>query len=320
MKILITGHRGFIGRHLWQALADQGHTLTGIDLLGYRNHQPELADIVTDVGADALDFFREDTTRYDLAFHCAAVVGGRATIDGSPLSVGTNLALDCHYFRWLERSRTSRAVYFSSSAAYPTVLQAAEYHNRYVDSVRDRVRRLTLGNRLSEADINLNVMRRPDQTYGFAKLAGEMLAEHAEAEGTRVTIVRPFSGYSEAQSLDYPFPKFIDRARRRADPFEIWGDGQQVRDWIHIDDVVAGTLAAVEQDVQGPVNLCTGRATSFNELAKLVCAEAGYSPVFRHLEAMPSGVQYRVGDPTKLLTFYQPQVSLEEGIARAIHG
>lgn len=314
MKILITGQRGFVGRHLWRALADRGRDLTGIDLISHDvarwQHLVDTAGDEGGSGSDALDFFRTDTTRYDLAIHCAAVIGGRASIDGTPLSVATNLALDSWYFRWLARTGTPKAVYFSSSAAYPTWLQGDGTDTRLLD------RRMLLGDRLREADIDLNVMRRPDQTYGFAKLAGETLAEYAD--GTKVTIVRPFSGYGEDQALDYPFPSFIDRARRRADPFDIWGDGEQVRDWIHIDDVVGATLAAVEQDVEGAVNICTGRATSFNELAKLVTAEAGYSPAFRHLPAMPSGVHYRVGDPTKLLSFYQPKVSLEEGIRRAL--
>ncbi len=305
----MTGARGFVGWNMVGELEERGWEVDAIDI------RP-LGSVIEVV--DALDFFRKDTTRYDLAVHCAAVIGGRASIDGTPLSVATNLALDSWYFRWLARTGTPRAVYFSSSAAYPTALQDVDYHNRYAGSVRDRVRQLTLGNRLSESDINLNVMRRPDQTYGLAKLAGEQLAAYAEAEGTRVTIVRPFSGFGEDQALDYPFPSFIDRARRRADPFEIWGDGEQTRDWIHIDDVVAGTLAAVEQEVPGAVNLCTGRAISFNELAKLITAEAGYSPAFRHLPAMPSGVHYRVGDPTKLLSFYTPRVSLEDGIRRAL--
>lgn len=309
MRALVTGAAGFVGWNMVGELEQRGWWVDAIDIRPFGS----VIEVV-----DALDFFRTNRTRYDLAIHCAAVIGGRAAIDGSPLSVGTNLALDCWYFRWLERSRTPRAVYFSSSAAYPTELQDAEYHDRYVESVRDRVRRLTLGYRLSESDISLNVMRRPDQTYGLAKLCGEVLAEYAEAEGTRVTIVRPFSGYGEDQALDYPFPSFIDRARRRADPFEIWGDGEQVRDWVHVSDVVGATLAAVEQDVQGPVNICTGRPMSFNELAKLVCAEAGYSPAFRHLTAKPSGVHYRVGDPTKLLSFYEPKTTLEEGIRRAL--
>jgi nucleoside-diphosphate-sugar epimerase len=319
VKALVTGSAGFVGRHLVAELRERGWDLTTMDIADAPRRalsRTDHGDYLVEQPRDALDFFRTDTTRYDLAFHCAAVIGGRASIDGSPLSVGTNLALDAWYFRWLDRSRTPRAVYFSSSAAYPTVLQEDEYRDRYAGGARDRVRRLTLGHRLSESDISLKVMQRPDQTYGFAKLAGEFLAQYAE--GTQVTIVRPFSGYGEDQALDYPFPSFIDRAKRKADPFDVWGTGEQTRDWIHIDDIVAGTLAAVEQEVPGPVNLCTGRATSFNQLAKLVCSEAGYSPAIRHLPAMPSGVHYRVGDPTKLLAFYEPKVSLEEGIRRAL--
>lgn len=290
MRILITGSSGFIGRHLWQVLTEQGHFLTGVDLRNFQSRP-----------VDALDFFREDTTKYDLAFHCAAIVGGRVNIDGSPLSVGTNLALDAWYFRWLQKSHTPQAVYFSSSAAYPIGLQSSRFKRC-----------------LREDDINLDVMCKPDQTYGFSKLAGELLAKSAEAEGVKVTIVRPFSGYSESQSLHYPFPKFVDRALSREDPFCIWGDGTQVRDWVHVDDVINGTLAAVENDVQGPVNLCTGQATSFNELAQLVCSEAGYSPVIEHLSHMPVGVHYRVGSAEKLNSFYTPKVSLSEGISRAI--
>ena len=193
-------------------------------------------------------------------------------------------------------------MYFSSSAAYPVSLQ---------DGTSAPVR-------LREQDLRLDLVHRADQTYGLAKLTGELLAEHAEQVGTRVVVVRPFSGYGGDQSLDYPFPSFVDRALRRADPFEVWGDGEQTRDWIHIDDVVAGTLAAVEAEVRGPVNVCTGRGTSFNELAGLVTSAAGYAPPIKHLNSMPAGVLHRVGDPTRLHTFYRPRISLEEGVQRAL--
>ena len=108
------------------------------------------------------------------------------------------------------------------------------------------------------------------------------------------------------------------RGKRKDNPFEIWGTGEQVRDFIHIEDVVSATLEAVNQDIQGPVNLGCGRATSFNELAKLVSTEVGYTPEIKHILGAPEGVSYRVCDPSKLLTFYTPKISLEEGIRRAI--
>src|SRR3982751_2447609 len=93
MRVLLTGHAGFVGRHLEAAMVDRGWTVTGIEL-----RYPFLYD--------ALDFFREDDRRFDLAIHCAAIVGGRASIDGSPLGVATNLALDAWYMRWLVRTGT----------------------------------------------------------------------------------------------------------------------------------------------------------------------------------------------------------------------
>lgn len=288
MRVLLTGSGGFIGRHLHRELDRRGHTVTTCDL--------RAAHL-----GDALDLFRTHRVRYDLAIHCAAIVGGRASIDGSPLGVATNLGLDSWFMRWLVASKTPRAVYYSSSAAYPVALQGENS-----------------GHRLAESDIDLARPGRPDQTYGLAKLTGEQLVPYVEAEGGRVHVLRPMSGYGADQPPVYPFPAFIGRALRRDNPFEIWGSGRQVRDWIHIDDVVAATLAAVEQDVTGPVNLGTGRATSFNELAEMVCSAAGYRPEFKHRLDAPDGVQYRVADPARLLGFYTPLVSLEEGVARAL--
>jgi len=285
-KILITGHRGFVGTQFWRRLDVKDHELTGVDIVD---------------GQDARDFFRVNDEHYDLVIHLAAVVGGRKTIEGAPLSVAVDLSIDSEMFQWALRTRPGRVVYYSSSAAYPVELQRRGSQHRLV-----------------EGDIDLDNLQSADLTYGWSKLTGEYLAKFVEAEGVRVHVFRPFSGYGETQALDYPFPSFIDRAARRADPFDIWGDGTQVRDFIHIDDVVSATLEAVVQEVPGPVNLGWGRATSFNQLAELVTAAANYSPHIQHLEAEPTGVHYRVSDPSKMLSFYTPRVTLEEGIARSL--
>lgn len=291
MRVLLTGAAGFVGRHLERALRDRGDLVYGIDLRPTK----------TVTARDALDFFRTDRTRWDLAIHAAAIVGGRASIDGSPLGVATNLALDAWYMRWLVRSGTPRAVYYSSSAAYPVALQQPG-----------------LIHRLVEGDIDYEQPGRPDSSYGLAKLTGEQLCQYVEAEGTRMTVLRPFSGYGIDQDEAYPFPAFIRRARERQDPFEVWGSGDSTRDWIHVDDLIGATLAAVDQDVRGPINLGWGRATSFDELAAMVTAAAGYQPEIKHLPAAPQGVHHRVCDPKKMLDVYQPKTELEEGIRRAL--
>jgi nucleoside-diphosphate-sugar epimerase len=104
------------------------------------------------------------------------------------------------------------------------------------------------------------------------------------------------------------------------DPFEIWGDGEQTRDFIHMSDVVDAVDEAIRQDIQGPVNLGWGRRTTFNELAKIVTEIEGYSPEFKHLPAAPVGVLNRIANPTKMLSFYTPKITLEEGIERALKG
>lgn len=293
MRVLVTGNAGFVGRHLSAAFEQRGDYVYGVDLR---------------FGMDALDFFREPWAHdFDLAVHCAAHIGGRAGIDGSPLAVATNLALDAWFFRWLELSGTPRAVYFSSSAAYPVDLQ---------DDVARPVA-------LAETHIpgmRLKNLGRPDATYGWAKLTGEQLAEHARKAGYKVLVVRPFSGYGADQPLEYPFPSFIRRAVLLEDPFEIWGDGQQVRDFVHISDVVGAVLALLDAGEQGPVNIGTGVPTSFNELAEMVIRwrGEGYAPAIKHLTAAPTGVAYRVADTAKLNEFYRPSIDLEAGVAEAL--
>lgn len=286
VRILITGDAGFVGSHLRRALDTPDNDITGCDIKN---------------GQDCRDLFRHDDTRYDLALHCAAIVGGRATIEGQPMQVATDLAIDSDYMQFLLRSRPGRAVYFSSSAAYPVRWQTAEHDGL-----------------LSEEDIDLDNLDQPDNTYGLAKLVGEVQARLVQAEGVGLTVVRPFSGYGPDQDLTYPFPSFVHRAVTKADPFEVWGDGRQVRDWIHIDDVVGAVLELVARRVDGPVNLCTGRAVSMDDLAAMCMEAAGHrAPLVHHVNA-PVGVSWRVGDPAGMLRWFTPRWSLEAGVADAV--
>jgi nucleoside-diphosphate-sugar epimerase len=287
-QALVTGDLGFLGRHFRAELEARGYTVTGLDTKRTSTQ-------------DCTAYFRGAVNfgRWDLVVHAAAVVGGREKIDGSPLETAVNLAIDAEMFRWAAKAKPGRVVYFSSSAAYPVAYQTS-----------------TAPTWLCEADANGGLDLPPDQVYGWSKVVGEVLAERLRASGVPVTVVRPFSGYGEDQDDTYPFRAFVERARRREDPFPTWC-GDCVRDFIHVDDVVAGTLALADADVTEPVNLCTGRATSFMELAKLVTAAAGYTPDSITADpGKPSGVAYRVGDPYRLNKHYVPAVTLEEGIAR----
>jgi nucleoside-diphosphate-sugar epimerase len=283
VKALVTGSAGFVGRHMVAALIARGYEVYALDVAD--NHGPcdMLNRMPTDYGID-------------LVVHCAYRVGGRLAINSAKENLAYNLALDSTLFRWAERAKPGRILYFSSSAAYPVSYQTAAFNFRLTEQ--------------------LCGLLNPDADYGFAKICGERLARNYAEMGGIVHVVRPFSGYGSDQSLDYPFPKFIERAKQKQDPFEVWGDPSSVRDWIHIDDVIGACLAVIDADYRKPVNICSGTGTTFSELARMCMEAAGYKAEIRPIDG-PVGVHTRVGCPLTMRDLYQPKVSLEEGIRRA---
>jgi len=283
MNVLITGSSGFVGKYFKNYFSYENVNLTLIDIKD---------------GIDCRDFFKREEGQYDLVIHLAAIVGGRETIEGRPLAVADNLSIDSEFFQWCLKTKPHKIVYFSSSAAYPVAWQTENLK----------------GHKLKETDIGLNDLRTPDLTYGWSKLTGEFLAQFVP----NVHIFRPFSGYGWDQDLNYPFPMYVKRAIERQDPFEVWGPGTQTRDFIHMRDVINAVMTAVEQGVTSPINLGMGRSTSFLELAQMCMKEVGYEGLILTRPDKPVGCMHRVSDNTKLLEFYTPKITLEEGIAEAV--
>lgn len=283
-RVLITGHKGFVGRYFYDVLEESGWTVYGIDIKE---------------NGDCRNFFKEVNRQFDLVIHLAAIVGGRESIEGCPLAVADNFSIDSEFFQWCLKTKPKKVVYFSSSAAYPTHYQQGSEAKR-----------------LQEWMITPSAPSGPDMTYGMAKVIGEYLASFAD----NVYIFRPFSGYGTDQDLSYPFPMYIKRALDKADPFEVWGPGTQTRDFIHIRDIVDAVMTALEDTPKGPINLGTGRSTSFVELAQMSMDAVGYKGEIVTRPDKPVGCMHRVSDNTKLLSFYTPKITLEEGIQMAVKG
>ena len=286
LTALVTGAAGFVGRHMVSELAARGYSVEPIDIAW---------------GNDAFEVFASEKWSFDLVVHAAAQEPHRLAIDTKPEAFVYNSALDAAMFNWAIRTHQRHVLYLSSSAVYPATYQG----NRYA-------------RRLAEHLVGGAVVREPDSNYGWAKLHGERMADVARASGVPVTVVRPFSGYGEDQSLNFPFRAIIERARAREVPLTIWGTGWQVRDWIHIDDVVKAALACVGVGVAGPINLCTGVGTSIRELARMASDLMGYNPSIESAAGKPSGVHFRVGDPGWLHEIYVPAITIEEGVKRAL--
>lgn len=242
--------------------------------------------------------------RFSDVYHFAAIVGGRAKIDGDPMMVALDLSIDAEFFYWVCNYKPERVLFPSSSAAYPVDLQSD------TDAIA-----------LEESAIRFDSsLGQPDMTYGWSKLTGEYLAQIAAAHyGISVACVRPFSGYGEDQDLSYPIPAIAARAAAKEDPFEVWGTGKQGRDFVHIDDCIDAILLAMDQISDGSaINIGSGKLTSFLEIIEVFTKIAGYEPEIKQLLDKPVGVHARYANMDYVAEKYgwTPKISIEEGMKR----
>ncbi len=307
-KILVTGGCGFVGRHLVKRLSlDENNEITIVDDLstGLRiEEQPEhlqskVSRVIYD---DCLNFFAANREHFDVIFHLAAIVEGRATIDGDPLKVAKDLIIDASMFRWAVETRPDKIIYFSSSAVYPIEKQTAQNNVALAESM---------------VDVRRQIIAMPDMSYGWSKLTGEYLACLAvEKYNLAVAVYRPFSGYGEDQALSYPFPAIIKRVLESEQEITVWGSGEQSRDFIYIEDCISGILDTYEKiNDASPLNLGTGQRTSFKELIQEACSITNKKLIIKPLADKPEGVYARYSDPAKQQELgFVPKYSLADGL------
>ncbi|MFN2507164.1 MAG: NAD-dependent epimerase/dehydratase family protein [Chthoniobacterales bacterium] len=318
-KVLVTGGAGFVGRHLVKRLLDARDEVHCVD-----NIEPLTGGISPDSkwplyeprdyknfhfhGEDCRHYFKRVADKdFDIAFHLAAVVGGRLVIEQNPLAVAEDLSIDSEFWAWAVRAEPKRTICFSSSAAYPIRYQRKDDY-------------ILLKEEMIEFTDDIGM---PDMSYGWAKLTHEYLAQLAyEKHGLKSVVYRPFSGYGEDQDDTYPFPSICKRALSNQDKslLTVWGTGDQMRDFIHIEDCIDGVLQTMEKiDDAKAINLSTGIFTSFKQFAKMAAEACGYSPEVVGTSNKPEGVFARGGDMTKQKSLgFTYKVDFREGIERAI--
>ena len=318
-KILVTGAAGFVGRHISRRLLETGDEVHAVDSIvplgggidpdkGWPLFNPLDYASFHFYGEDCRDFFnRVWDDDFDCCFHLAAVVGGRLVIENNPLAVAEDLSIDAEYWRWAVKARPGRTACFSSSAVYPVEFQRQASYELLKEDMIDFGKPIGI----------------PDMTYGWAKLTCEYLARLAyQKHGLKSIAYRPFSGYGEDQDDAYPFPSICKRAlaNQGSSTLSVWGTGEQMRDFIHIEDCVDGILQTLPLiDNAEAVNLSTGIFTSFKQFARIAADVCGYSPEIVGLSDKPSGVFARAGDTNKQRELgLSPQIDLGTGIKRAV--
>jgi nucleoside-diphosphate-sugar epimerase len=318
-KILITGAAGFVGRRLVKFMLEKDYEVVAVDSIapltggidpnhGWPLYDPKDYKNFTFHKIDCRDWFIKNLDqKFDYVFHLAAMVGGREIIENNPLIVAEDLSIDSHFWQWCSKSKPEKVVSFSSSACYPIELQ--RYDNNRL---------------LKEEDISFEKnIGMPDMTYGWAKLTCEYLGQIAfQKYGIKSICYRPFSGYGEDQDLNYPFPSICKRILKNKNSklINVWGSGNQSRDFIYIDDCIEGVLKTMDKINDGSaVNLSTGKLTSFIEFAQKTCDILGFSPKVEGTESKPEGVFARGGDVTKQKKLgFEYSTELNDGIKKAL--
>jgi UDP-glucose 4-epimerase len=277
---LVTGGCGFIGSHLVEALLARGDRVRIIDDLstGKRDNVSASAELMIGDVADK-DLVARAVDGVDGVYHLAAIASVQRSSEDWLGTHRANLTGTITVFDAARQSKTKTplpVVYASSAAVYGD--------NPAVP--------------LSE-----NAPLRPLTAYGADKLGSELHANVAwSVHRVPTTGLRFFNVYGPRQDPASPYSGviaiFADRVTKN-DEIQIFGDGAQTRDFIFVTDVVAYLVAAMSDLRAGAhvFNVCTGRATSVLDLARIIAGISGREPRIRHGVARVGDIRTSVGDP-----------------------
>jgi len=312
-QVLVTGGASFIGSHLVELLVAVGAVVRVADDLssGRLAHLDTVrANISFDRG-DLRDpaFADHSVAGSSTAFHLAAAHGGRGYIDTHPVECLNNISLDHTVFSAAARAGVQKVVFASSACVYPTQLQASEVDRQL----------------LRESDAGFDGGETsPDGEYGWAKLTGELqLRAFHSQHGMSGVACRIFTSYGERENETHAVIAIIAKAVARLDPFPIWGNGQQTRNFTYVHDTAMGlALAGARLDGFTTVNIGSPHHHTILELAEEIFEHVGWRPERITYELdRPIGVRSRAADVSRseAQLGWSPIVSLRDGVARTVH-
>ena len=310
-SVLVTGGASFIGSHVVDRLIAAGARAIRVvddfssgDLanLGGRADAPNVEVrrgdlLVPGVAQDAVE-------GVDVVFHLAAIHGGRGYVDLHQSECAKNFILDANVIRAAHAAGVERFAFASSGCVYPTCLQ------------RDVEEDLRLDEDMAGPPHDADGM------YGWTKLMAELTLKALRRDhGFRSTSCRLFTVYGERAVENHAVMAMIARAFVGQDPFEVWGDGRQVRNWTYVGDIADGMLLAAERIEDGTaVNLGTEERTVVIDAVSEVLRYTGHRAEIRLRPDMPVGPVNRVASNRRAreLLGWQPRVGFLEGLRRTI--
>lgn len=320
---MVTGGASFIGSHLVDSLMEKGAEVVVADdfssgkleNLEYPLRKREKGAWTSkNLSVHRVDLKERSLTRkmmkdVDVVFHLAAQHGGRGYIHTHPAECASNMAVDQIVFEEARRAGVERVCFASSACVYPSFLQEQAGSNYLLKE--------------EDADPFVRDKAFPDLEYGYAKFMGEMsLRAYQREYGLKSSSVRIFTAYGERENETHAIIALIAKALVRMDPFEIWGTGNQDRNFTYVSDIVDAMMLAAEKiENARPLNAGRSDRITVNQAADLVFKLVDWHPktISQDL-SKPEGVKSRAADLTnaKNLVSWEPKVSYEDGFKRTI--
>jgi GDP-D-mannose 3', 5'-epimerase len=311
-RVLVTGGGGFIGGHLVAALRRLGAAqIRVIDRKGiedwYQVH-PDCENIIADLSEK--DACEKAVDRCEIVFNLAADMGGMGFIENNKAMCMLSVLINTHLLMAARHSSIERYFYSSSACVYAA------------DKQRD-----TDVTALTEADA---YPAEAEDGYGWEKLFSERMCRHfTEDFGLPTFVARYHNVYGPhgtwtggREKAPAAISRKVAEARfHGTDTIDIWGDGEQTRSFMYVDDCVEGTLRLAGSEVHEPLNIGSDELVSINDLVDIVERIADVKLERRYDLSAPQGVRGRNSDNTLILERlgWAPSRTLVEGMTETFH-
>ena len=292
MHFAVTGGAGFVGSYLVKLLVKEGHKITVIDNL-HKGKKENLASVINKIKFQKIDVrdyqsLEKILKNIDGVFHQAALTVVQDSFSRPEEYFDVNVHGTENIFK-LANENKFKVVYASSSSVY--------------------------GHKL-ETPITEDAERNPISPYGKTKLEDEYLVEKYSKLNTEIIGLRYFNIFGKGQTIEYAgvITKFLDRINEGKSPI-IFGDGSQIRDFIHVNDVAKANLMAMNSKSSNLIaNIGTGNAISILELANMIINTSGLKidPVF--MEALEGDIEKSLADISQAKKHFnwEPKIELQD--------
>ena len=308
-KVVVCGAGGFIGGHLIRSLTANGaDVIRGVDIKPFDDwyqFSPDVQNLQRDL--KDLASCREAVEGADVVFNLAADMGGMGFIENNKALCMLSVLINTHLLMASRDAGTDRFFFASSACVY----NGDKQKNPDVVALKEEDAYPAL----------------PEDGYGWEKLFSERMCRHYEEDfGLQCRVAR----YHNVYGPDGTFTggrekapaaicrKVIEAKLSGRHEIEIWGDGNQTRSFMYIDDCVKGTQMILQSEIHEPLNLGSDELVTINQLVDIAEGFAGLTLKRNYNLSAPKGVNGRNSDNTKILDLlgWEPSVSLRDGLKK----